>query len=121
MTHDHFLNLIKTTPEQIEFEQVITVINENYAYSPARFTNGINGDVLVNEAGSNEGSCKIFAFAQINQLSKEQTLACFGHFYREDVLQNPEGTDHGNIRRFIQYGWDGISFDQQPLSLETSN
>ena len=120
MTHDNLLETLKTNPEQIEFDKVISVINDHYAYSPTCFTNGIDGDVLVNEAGSNEGSCKIFAFAQINQLSKEQTLACFGHFYREDVLKNPQGSDHGNIRRFIQYGWDGIHFDQQPLNLKTT-
>jgi len=33
-------------------------------------------------------------FAQLQQLSQAETLACFGKYYREDVLQNPEGDDH---------------------------
>ena len=51
---------------------------------------------------------------QIN-LSQEQTLTLFGEFYREDVLKNPDGTDHQNIRNFIEFGWDGISFDGEAL------
>jgi hypothetical protein len=56
-----------------------------------------------------------FSFAKLNGLSKEETLACFGAFYRNDVLQNPEGTDHQNIRNFIEFGWDGIEFEGQAL------
>jgi hypothetical protein len=32
-----------------------------------------------------------------------------------DVLKNPNGTDHQNIRNFIEFGWDGISFDGEAL------
>jgi hypothetical protein len=56
-----------------------------------------------------------FFVAKLNGLSKEETLACFGAFYRNDVLQNPEGTDHQNIRNFIEFGWDGIEFEGQAL------
>ncbi len=45
-------------------------------------------------AGQNNGSCKIFAFGLAQDLSPEQTLACFGQFYRNDVLGFPENTDH---------------------------
>lgn len=56
-----------------------------------------------------------FSFAKLNQLSKDETLALFGDFYRTDVLQNPEGTDHQNIRNFMVSGWDGISFEGEAL------
>jgi len=88
------------------------VINENYNYLPATFTNG----ELVNKTGTNEGSCKIFYFAKLNGLTEQQTLACFGRFYRDDVVKNPQGNDHGNIRNFIQTGWDKIKFNSVALS-----
>jgi len=103
--------LLNSTPEKIEFDQVMQVIEENYNYTPTRFTNGEGRDQVTNEAGSNEGSCKIFSFARLNNLDEKQTLACFGNYYREDVLAHPENTDHANIRNFIQSGWAGIRFD----------
>ena len=96
----------------VEFEQVMQVITDNYQYQPTNFTNG----EIVNEAGTNEGSCKIFYFAKLNELSPEQTLTCFGRYYRDDVLANPAGNDHGNIRNFMQTGWQGIDFDSVALT-----
>ncbi len=60
-------------------------------------------------------SCRIFAFAKIHNLSAEQTLALFGDYYRKDVLGNPDGTDHQNIRNFMRDGWAGIQFDGEAL------
>ena len=93
----------------VSFDETIAVITENYHYQPTEFSNGLNDQALVNQAGTNEGSCKIFAFAQINQLDQQQTLSLFGDYYR-DVLNEPQGTGHQNIRNFMQYGWDGIHF-----------
>jgi len=107
------LSQIKQQEKSIEFEQVMQVIKENYHYQPAFFTNG----ELTNEAGTNEGSCKIFYFALLNELNQRQTLACFGHYYREDVLANPTGNDHGNIRNFIKTGWQSIEFKSVALQL----
>jgi len=95
----------------IEFTDVMEVIAAQYDYSPTAFTNGS----LVNEAGTNEGSCKIFYFAKLNALSEQTTLALFGQYYRVDVLQNPDGTDHANIRNFIKSGWQGVTFDAVAL------
>ena len=120
MNKDSLIKLIKNTPEAIEFDQVMQVILQNYEYTPTTFSNGEDGDLVINEAGSNEGSCKIFAFALLNNLDREQTLACFGHFYREDVLAHPEGTDHANIRNFMRYGWDGIRFSAVALEEKKS-
>lgn len=105
------LEQLKASPETIDFKEVINFIDENYDFTPTKFNNG----EAVNEANQNNGSCKVFSFAKLNALSKDETLALFGDFYRIDVLQNPEGTDHQNIRNFIEFGWDGISFEGEAL------
>jgi hypothetical protein len=107
-----FLEQLTTRPDSIEFDDTMAVIEQHYEFTPTAF---VNGD-CENEAGSNNGSCKILAFGQLNALSKEATLACFGRFYREDVLNNPDGEDHQNIRNFIKSGWDKVRFDDQALS-----
>ncbi|MDI9879959.1 HopJ type III effector protein [Flectobacillus longus] len=111
MSVTSLIEKIKTNPETIEFQEVIAVIDASYQFQPTKFRNGNT----INEAGQNSGSCKVFSFAKLNALSQEETLACFGAFYRNDVLQNPAGTDHRNIRNFIQFGWDGIEFEGQAL------
>lgn len=105
------LNQLKTSPETIDFKEVIAYIDEHYDFTPTKFTNGNT----INEANENNGSCKIFSFAQLNKLSDEESLYLFGDFYRNDVLQNPDGNDHQNIRNFMQSGWDGISFEGAAL------
>jgi HopJ type III effector protein len=46
----------------------------------------------------------------LQRFTKEETLACFGAYYRKDVLEHPAGTDHGNIRNFMKFGWDGVVY-----------
>lgn len=106
------IELLKNSPETVQFKEVIAHIDENYDFTPTKFTNGNT----INEENQNNGSCKIFSFAHLNDLSQEDTLKLFGEFYREDVLKNPKGTDHQNIRNFIEFGWDGISFEGNALS-----
>ena len=115
MTLDDLLEVLRTQPGSLEFEDVMTVIADNFIYTPCRFTNGLGDDLIVNAAGENEGSCKIFALGQLLGLGEGQTLACFGQFYREDVLQSPHATNHANIRTFMRHGWAGIHFDRPPL------
>jgi hypothetical protein len=109
------LEKLKQNPDTVGFQEVMSVIADNYAYSPSAFTNGHGETMVTNEAGSNEGSCKIFAFAKLHQLSESETLHCFGDYYRADVLENPSASDHGNIRAFMESGWEGIRFDVEPL------
>ncbi|OQW70042.1 MAG: type III effector [Proteobacteria bacterium ST_bin11] len=113
MTVNDFLTYINSgqTPE---FQETMAVIAENYHYQPTEFSNGLR-NALVNEAGRNEGSCKIFAFANLHQLTVEQTLALFGAYYSQDVLGNPSGNDHQNIRIFMRDGWEGITFKGEVL------
>jgi len=51
-------------------------------------------------------------------LSQAETLACFGGYYFEEVVGNPEGTNHQNIRNFIKTGWNGIQFEGEALTLK---
>jgi hypothetical protein len=111
MSIQALIDQVRTQPNSVEFSQVMEVISQHYHYSDTQFSNGD----LVNQAGTNAGSCKIFSFAQLNNLSAEETLHLFGDYYRVDVLQHPEGTDHGNIRNFMQTGWDGIKFEKAAL------
>jgi len=106
MTLENLLNLVKSQPEKVEFNDVIACIDSEYTFIETSFTNGSQ----ENAAGENNGSCKLLAFAQLHDLT------IFGIYYRNDVLQNPEGSDHQNIRQFMQFGFDQVSFNGAPLS-----
>lgn len=116
--HQKLIQQLNTSPEKIEFSEVIEIIDTFYTYTATGFINGSSPDAVVNAAGENEGSCKIFAFAKLNQLNESQTLHCFGQYYRNDVLQHPEGHDHANIRCFMTHGWQGIHYDKPALQLK---
>ncbi len=92
------------------FQEIIAHIDENYEFTPTAFKNGNQ----YNQAGENNGSCKVFTYAKMHNLSKEDTLQLFGQYY-QDVLNTPEGTDHQNIRNFMVYGWEGITFEGEAL------
>jgi hypothetical protein len=111
MTINDLIFQLRTASAVLEFEQTMQVISQFYNYTATRFTNG----ELENKAGSNEGSCKIFYFAQLNELTELETLRLFGTYYRNDVLADPTGTDHGNIRNFMLSGWSEIKFDSPAL------
>jgi len=113
MTLEQFLKTLRSEPETIQFNDTMSVIEAEYNFTPTSFS---NGDVK-NAADENNGSCKIFAFAQLQSLNADQTLACFGDYYREDVLKNPDGNDHSNIRSFMANGWIGIEFDGMALTV----
>lgn len=95
----------------IKFVDVIATIEALYQYAPASFKNG----TVFNDADQNQGSAKVFSFAQMHQLSAEQTLILFAEHY-QSVLETPEGNDHQNIRQFMQNGWAGIEFGNQVLN-----
>jgi hypothetical protein len=114
MSISSFLQKLKQTPKTITFAKTIAVIEENYDFIPTSFYNGAQH----NSAGENSGSCKLFAFAKLRNLSQAETLACFGGYYFEEVLGEPEGTNHQNIRNFMKTGWDGIRFDGEALVLK---
>jgi len=100
--------------ELVPFADTLVLISEWYRYTPTAFSNGLGENVLFSPAGSNEGSCKVFAFAQQNGFTTDETLVCFGEHYQA-VLADPAGTGHPNIRLFMRDGWAGIRFDGAPL------
>ena len=114
MSIPSFLQKVKQTPKDIAFAETIAVIEENYNFTPTAFQNGLQ----YNPAEENSGSCKLFAFAQVHDLSPEETLSCFGGYYFDDVLQHPEGSNHQNIRNFMKTGWNGIRFEGEALVLK---
>ena len=107
-----FIKQLQENPKTITFQDTIQVIEETYDFNPTAFKNGSH----YNNIGENNGSCKIFAFAKLQNLSEEATLACFGAYYFEEVLNNPDGNDHQNIRNFMQTGLNGIQFEGEALA-----
>jgi hypothetical protein len=114
MTLADFLTRLKTNPKAVTFPETIAIIEEHYGFTPTAFQNGNQ----YNGVGENSGSCKIFAFADLQNLSKDETLACFGAYYFEEVLNYPEETSHQNIRNFMKTGWDGIRFEGEALIMK---
>lgn len=108
---EQLVSLIKNLKDNtVSFKEVIEFIETYYQHQPTAFKNG----EAYNEATQNQGSAKVFSFAKLNDLSKEDTLYLFAEHYQA-VLNTPEATDHQNIRQFMQHGWDGISFEGQAL------
>lgn len=112
MDLNNFLQRLNDAPDSIAFNETIALIDALYDFAPTKFSNG----GLLSEAGQNSGSCKLFSFARLHGLSAQQTLACFGAYYRDDVLMHPQGTDHQNIRNFMATGWAGIAFQGSALT-----
>lgn len=94
----------------IAFKEVIAFIEQHYQHLPTAFRNG----AAYNEATQNQGSAKVFTFAQLNKLNETDTLALFAEHYQA-VLKTPDGIDHQNIRQFMLHGWAGIVFEGQAL------
>lgn len=111
MNISDFKSKLKNAPTPIDFTDTMSVIEANYNFNPTAFKNGD----LVNQSGQNSGSCKLFAFAIDQGFTKEETLACFGQYYFEDVLKDPTGTGHQNIRNFMETGFEGLVFESTAL------
>ncbi|MEB3767033.1 HopJ type III effector protein [Acinetobacter sp. MD2] len=96
---------------QIQFKDVIAAIEQAFHVQATAFKNGAQH----NAATENQGSAKVFAFAQLQNLNQADTLALFAEHYAA-VLATPDATDHQNIRQFMQHGWSGIEFEGQALT-----
>ena len=103
-----FLQQLQT--DEHLFSSTLAFIESWYEFTPSAFTNG----TVVNSAEQNQGSCKVFALAELLALTKEQALSCFGEHYR-DVLATPEVDNHHNLRRVLREGLGNIQFEQFPL------
>jgi hypothetical protein len=108
---EQLITLIKKLKDNsLTFKEVIEFIETGYQHQPTAFKNG----ETYNEATQNQGSARVFAFAQLNNLNEEDTLYLFAEHY-QSVLNTPNGTDHQNIRQFITHGWPGIVFEGPAL------
>lgn len=96
---------------QAKFSDVLAFIDARYQHHPTAFKNGAQH----NAATENQGSAKVFSFAQLENLDPTQTLSLFAEHYQA-VLATPEGTDHQNIRQFMLNGWSGIEFEGAALT-----
>eukprot|EP00531_Pseudo-nitzschia_arenysensis_P011447 CAMPEP_0116132966 /NCGR_PEP_ID=MMETSP0329-20121206/9846_1 /TAXON_ID=697910 /ORGANISM="Pseudo-nitzschia arenysensis, Strain B593" /LENGTH=211 /DNA_ID=CAMNT_0003627549 /DNA_START=44 /DNA_END=679 /DNA_ORIENTATION=+ len=97
---------VEMSADDLTFEEVMEVIDENFETGLIEFK---NGDIL-NKQGENEGSAKVLSYAALSDFDKETTLKLWGQYYRE-VLADPDGDSHQNIRNFMKYGWDGVPFE----------
>lgn len=103
-----FLTAIDSDSHQ--FAATLAFINQWFDFTPTAFRNG----KVANSAEQNQGSCRVLAFALLQNLRAEQALKCFGEHYR-DVLATPGKDNHHNLRRLQAEGLVDINFDRQPL------
>ena len=97
----------------VKFADVLAFIEARYNHTPTAFSNGQQH----NAATENQGSAKVFSFAQLNDLDQAKTLSLFAEHYAA-VLATPEATDHQNIRQFMQHGWNEIQFEGSALTAQ---
>jgi hypothetical protein len=97
---------VEMNADDLKFEDVIAMIDTYYESQILEFKNGD----MVNKPGENEGSAKVLSYAALSGLDKETTLKLWGQYYRE-VLADPKGDSHQNIRNFMKYGWEGVPFE----------
>jgi hypothetical protein len=114
MNENTLLDIVNNSPESLHFKDIIACIDTHYHFEAVSFHN--NG--LDNPEGTNLGSCKIFAFAKLHGLTKDQTLALFAEHYFKDVVIRPEAESHQNIRHFMnsEKGVDGVILAKSPLT-----
>lgn len=93
-----------------DFSDTLALVEQHFEYQPTGFHNG----PLFNAPGENAGSCQVFALGQYCNLSEADTLQLFAQHYQQ-VLNDPTGNSHGNIRQFISTGWSGVRFEGTPL------
>jgi hypothetical protein len=115
-----FMTKAKISPDSIKFADTMKIVDDHCDYMKKGFSVG----ETVSEPGENEGSSKVFSLARLLHLDRkdpgpqfmlsdeadiEATLVLFGEIYR-DVLANPDGDDHPNIRSAMKTGWSGVRF-----------
>jgi len=113
MSIQEFKSKLKEKPNTIVFTETMQTIDANYNFTPTAFSNGN----IKNKSGENSGSCKLFAFAKLQKLTKKETLTCFGEHY-QSVINDPTGSSHQNIRNFMKTGFEGLSFNAEALKLK---
>ena len=96
----------------LTFQNVLDAINANYDFYPTAF--GVTKEA-PNPAGQNEGACRVLAFAKDQNLDKETALKLFAEHY-QNVLDDPAGDNHQNIRLLMRHGLGEAWFDETALA-----
>lgn len=108
-------------PESLKpmmFQDVMSVLRRHYEFAPTAFSTGKGtARETRNAAGSNSASCLLLAAARRLGFSEPETLALYREHYR-DVIADPDGSAHANIRAFMANGWQGVEFAGDPLRLK---
>ncbi|MBW0148836.1 HopJ type III effector protein [Marinobacter arenosus] len=104
------IHLASLAAGHADFDDTLALIDRHFEYQPTGFHNG----PLHNPAGENVGSCRVFALGRYCNLPETETLQLFAQHYQQ-VMGDPAGDSHGNIRQFISTGWSGIRFEDEPL------
>ena len=88
----------------LPFNTVIAAIDTTYAVDDDEpFSVGTVGS----GAGENGGSRRVFAVAKRHGLDEASTSRLFCEHYAS-VVATPDGSDHVNIRAFMEGGWDSV-------------
>jgi len=93
---------VEMDADTLKFEELMEVIDTHFEVGLIEFKNGD----IVNKPGENEGSAKLLSYAALSDFDKDTTLTLWGQYYRE-VVADPDGDSHPNIRNFMKTGWDG--------------
>lgn len=101
-----FNSNVEMDASDLKFEEVMEIIDTHYESGLIEFKNGD----IVNKPGENEGSAKLLSYAALSNLDKDTTLKLWGQYYRE-VVADPDGDSHQNIRNFMKSGWEGVPFE----------
>ena len=112
---ENFLDRLRQG-QRVSFTETQNLIARHYHYTPVGFATGFGAERVENAPRTNEGSCKILFFAMLQKLDPNQTLYLFGDYYWIDVLNDPHGDNHRNLRNFMRHGWDGVDFFGAALS-----
>jgi hypothetical protein len=99
-------NVEMSREDDLMFETVMELIDTHYESQLLEFKNGD----LLNKQGENEGSAKILSYAILSGMNEAGTLKLWGQYYRQ-VLADPKGDSHQNIRNFMKTGWKGVPFE----------
>eukprot|EP00588_Corethron_pennatum_P003338 CAMPEP_0194288788 /NCGR_PEP_ID=MMETSP0169-20130528/37617_1 /TAXON_ID=218684 /ORGANISM="Corethron pennatum, Strain L29A3" /LENGTH=215 /DNA_ID=CAMNT_0039035889 /DNA_START=19 /DNA_END=666 /DNA_ORIENTATION=+ len=105
-TAELFNSNLEMSGDSLQFEEFLEMVDECYEFGMIQFK---NGDV-VNAPGENDGSAKVLSYAALAEFDESTTLKLWGQYYRE-VLADPEGDSHSNIRNFMKTGWKGVPFE----------
>ena len=106
-----YMSALSASDSKLTFDDTLAVIDGHYDFTPTMFKNG----GVENAAGTNNGSCKVFSFAKLHGLTQTQTLRMFAQHY-QNVLDEPNGDAHANIRAFMDTGFDRLEFSGDALA-----